>query len=71
MATVDFQCQAEFDPYTQKYTIIGNWSISNPLAAEVIPSYNLDLHLHFSARALLENIRDIQVTEIKNVSLTA
>lgn len=41
--SLDIKCRAEYDPDSEDYTIIGEWTVSDPLASEVIPFYSTDL----------------------------
>lgn len=67
-AKVDFDCRAEYDPYLQNYAIIGNWSLSDPLAAEVVPSFNLNINFYQTATSHRQNIRGLDAVRATKVS---
>lgn len=41
--SLDIKCRAEYDPDNEDYTIIGEWTVSDPLASEMIPFYSTNL----------------------------
>ncbi len=40
---IDVVCRIQFNPHNQAYDLLAKWNVSNPLAEEVIASYEARL----------------------------
>ena len=61
-------CHSEYDPATQQYKVIGNWSLSNPLVRNIDLEPEADLFIKDIPRRRIPNYDSFVSTTVRSIS---